>query len=66
MQADDAVQFFLTQGVWGSHTEIKQAGEYYGFHPLSLRLLAGLIVQDAQQPGDIAAAARLDVTGELV
>lgn len=66
MQPEDAVQFFLAQGVRGSHTEIKQAGEYYGFHPLSLRLLAGLIVQDAQQPGDIAAAARLDVTGQLV
>ncbi len=66
MQPDDAVQFFLAQGVRGSHTEIKQAGEYYGFHPLSLRLLAGLIVQDAQQPGDIAAAARLDVSGQLV
>ncbi|MEH2060958.1 MAG: tetratricopeptide repeat protein [Nostoc sp.] len=31
-----------------------------------MRLLAGLIVQDAQQPGDIAAAARLDVSGQLV
>ncbi|MDF5727532.1 MAG: toll/interleukin-1 receptor domain-containing protein [Rhizonema sp. PD38] len=66
MQPDDAVQFFLTQGVRGSHVEIEKAGEYYGFHPLSLRLLTGLIVQDAQQPGDIAAAARLDVTGQLV
>ncbi|MEH1828915.1 MAG: toll/interleukin-1 receptor domain-containing protein [Nostoc sp.] len=66
MQPDDAVQFFLAQGVRGSHTEIKQAGEYYGFHPLSLCLLAGLIVQDAQQPGDIAAAARLDISGQLL
>ncbi|MEH2403854.1 TIR domain-containing protein [Nostoc sp.] len=66
MQPDNAVQFFLAQGVRGNPIEIKQAGEYYGFHPLSLRLLAGLIVQDAQQPGDIAAAARLDVTGQLV
>ena len=38
----------------------------YGYHPLSLRLVAGLIVSDLQQPGDIAAALRLDVAGDLV
>jgi tetratricopeptide (TPR) repeat protein len=31
-----------------------------------MRLLAGLIVGDFQQPGDIAAARRLDVSGDLV
>ena len=38
----------------------------YGYHPLSLRLLAGWIMGDLQQPGDIAAARRLDVSGDLV
>jgi len=37
---------------------IEEACAPYGYHPLSLRLLAGLIVGDFQQPGDIAAAKR--------
>ncbi len=66
MQPADAVEFFRSQGIRGTHTEIETACEPYGFHPLSLRLLAGLIVGDFQQPGDIAAAKRLDVSGDLV
>jgi tetratricopeptide (TPR) repeat protein len=66
MQPADAVEFFRVQGIRGTHTEIEQACEPYGYHPLSLRLLAGLIVGDFQQPGDIAAAKRLDVSGDLV
>ena len=66
MQPADAVAFFRAQGIRGTHTEIEQACEPYGYHPLSLALLAGLIVADPQQPGDIAAAKRLDVSGNLV
>ena len=66
MEPEDAVAFFRAQGVRGTHTEIEQACLPYGFHPLSLRLLAGLIVGDFQQPGDIAVAKRLDVSGDLV
>lgn len=66
MQPDDAVAFFHTQGIRGTHTEIELACEHYGYHPLSLRLLAGLIIGDFAQPGDIAAAKRLDVSGDLV
>ena len=66
MQPDDAVAFFQAQGIRGTHTEIEAACAPYGYHPLSLRLLAGLIVGDFQQPGDIAAARRLDVSGDLV
>ncbi len=66
MAPADAVEFFRAQGIRGTHTEIEQACEPYGYHPLSLRLLAGLIVGDFQQPGDIAAAQRLDVSGDLV
>jgi len=66
MQPADAVEFFRAQGIRGTHTEIEQACEPYGYHPLSLRLLAGLIVGDFQQPGDIAAAKRLDVSGDLI
>lgn len=66
MQPGDAVEFFRAQGVRGTRAEIEAACEPYGYHPLSLRLLAGLIVGDLQQPGDIAAAKRLDVSGDVV
>ncbi|MEM9665253.1 MAG: hypothetical protein AAF970_09980, partial [Bacteroidota bacterium] len=46
--------------------EIERACEPYGYHPLSLSLLAGLIVGDYEQPGDVAVAKRLDVMGDLV
>ncbi len=66
MQPADAVAFFRAQGVRGSRTEIETACAQYGYHPLSLRLLAGLILGDLQQPGDIAVAKRLDIAGNLV
>lgn len=66
MQSADAVAFFHAQGIRGTHTEIETACTQYSYHPLSLRLLAGLIVGDFQQPGDIAAAQRLDVSGDLI
>jgi tetratricopeptide (TPR) repeat protein len=66
MDSADAVVFFQTHGIRGTRAEIDQACRPYGYHPLSLRLLAGLIVGDFQQPGDIAAAKRLDVSGDLV
>jgi tetratricopeptide (TPR) repeat protein len=65
MQPADAVAFFGAQGIRGSRAEIERACEPYGYHPLSLRLLAGLIVRDPQQPGDVRAAQRLDVSGDL-
>jgi len=66
MQPADAVEFFRAQAIRGTGTEIERACAPYGYHPLSLRLLAGLIVGDLQQPGDISAATRLDVSGDLV
>ncbi len=66
LQPDDAVAYFHARGIRGTHTEIERACAPYGHHPLSLCLLAGLILGDFQQPGDIAAAARLDVTGDLI
>jgi len=66
MQPPDAVAFFRAQGVRGSRAEIEAACAPYGYHPLSLRLLAGLVVRDPQQPGDVVAARHLDVSGDLV
>ncbi len=66
MHPVDAVAFMRGQGIRGGRGEIEAACAPYGYHPLSLRLLAGWIARDLQQPGDIAAANRLDVTGDLV
>jgi len=66
LQPDDAVAFFRAKGIRGTHTDIERACAPYGYHPLSLALLAGLIMTDPQQPGDVAAAGRLDVSGDLV
>jgi tetratricopeptide (TPR) repeat protein len=64
---DDAVAFMRSQGVTkGTRAEIAAACEDYGYHPLSLRLLSGLIARDARTPGDIAAAPRHDVHADLV
>ncbi len=64
---EDAITFMKAQGVTtGTSAEIGNECEKYGYHPLSLRLLSGLIAHDAQMPGDIAAAARHDVHGDLI
>jgi DNA invertase Pin-like site-specific DNA recombinase len=62
---EDAVHFFRAEGVKGTRAEIQEACEPYGYHPLALRLLAGLIAKDGRQPGDIRVAARHPVTPEL-
>jgi hypothetical protein len=66
LQPADAVEFFHAEGIRGGRAEIEAACEPYGYHPLSLRLLAGLIVGDLQQPCDVAAQQRLNVSGDLV
>lgn len=66
LQPADAVEFFHARGIRGQRAEIEAACAPYGYHPLSLGILAGWIVGDLHQPGDIAAAQRLDVSGDLV
>jgi tetratricopeptide (TPR) repeat protein len=64
---DDALAFMRAQGVTkGTPAEIATVCEAYGNHPLSLRLLSGLIARDTRTPGDIAAAPRHDVHADLV
>lgn len=66
MSKSDAVTFFRTQGIYGTHTEIESICEPYGYHPLSLRILSGLIVYDRDKPYDITAAERLDITNDII
>ncbi|MCK4385247.1 MAG: hypothetical protein KAW52_03195, partial [candidate division Zixibacteria bacterium] len=61
----DAVEFFLSQGVKGTRAEIESACEPYGYHPLSLRLLSGMIAKDAKFKADIAAWTRHNPLAEL-
>jgi len=53
------------RGIRGTHTEIETACAHYGYHPLGLCLLAGMIVNDLRQPGDIAVSGRIDISGDL-
>jgi tetratricopeptide (TPR) repeat protein len=63
---EDAVTFFHAQGVQGTRTEIQAACKPCGYHPLTLRLLAGMIVNDPVRPGDVAVAADYSPIDELV
>ena len=61
----DAVAFFHAEGVKGTRAEIEAACSPYGYHPLALRLLAGVIARDKRAPGDVQVAGRHPVLPEL-
>jgi tetratricopeptide (TPR) repeat protein len=65
MDPDDAVRFFRAQGIRGTRAEMQAACEPYGYLPLALRLLAGRIVKDKRDPGDIRVAKRYPVAADL-
>jgi hypothetical protein len=65
MDKQDAVDFFHRQGVKGNRAEIENACEHFGYHPLSLRLLSGLIIKDPKYMGDIRAWTRHNPLPEL-
>lgn len=65
MDKEDAVEFFYRQGVKGTRAEIEMACESVGYHPLSLRLLSGMIVRDYKNPGDIKEWMKYDLIPEL-
>lgn len=67
LSPSDAYTFMRAQGVdRGSRAEIDSACASYGYHPLSLRLLSGLIARDKRNPGDITTAPRHDVHDSLI
>ena len=66
LHPDDAVAFFRAEGVRkGTRAEILTECEPYGYNPLALRLLAGFVVRDKRDPGDIVAARRHPVLAQL-
>ncbi len=66
MDKEDAVVFFEKQGVEGTRAKIEEVCSVYGFHPLSLRLLFGMIVQDMKYEGDIKVWTKYNPLLELV
>lgn len=56
LELEDAVNFFHAQGVQGTRAEIETACQPYGYHPLTLRLLTGMILRDPINPGDVTVA----------
>jgi tetratricopeptide (TPR) repeat protein len=66
MDKKDALEFFKRQGVKGTRAEIEEVCRAYGFHPLSLRLLSGMIVHDMKYGGDINAWTKYNPLPRLV
>jgi len=66
LKKEDAVDFFHRQGVKkGTRAEIESACEPFGYHPLSLRLLSGMIVKDPKYMGDITVWTKYNPLPEL-
>jgi tetratricopeptide (TPR) repeat protein len=65
LNKDDAVNFFHRQGVKGTRAEIESACVPFGYHPLSLRLLSGMIVKDPKYMGDVTAWTKYNPLPEL-
>jgi tetratricopeptide (TPR) repeat protein len=65
MDPEDAVRFFRAMDIRGTRSELAEACEPYGYLPLALRLLAGLVAEDPAWPGDIAVATDYELTEDL-
>jgi tetratricopeptide (TPR) repeat protein len=66
LDPEDALSFFHVQGVKGTRAEIQAVCEPCGYHPLTLRLLAGMIAKDPVRPGDVAAVDYYDLIDDVV
>jgi transcriptional regulator with XRE-family HTH domain len=65
LHTEDAITFLRAQGVQGTRAEIQAACTFYGNHPLTLRLLAGVVAYDPARPGDIAVATEYNLLPEI-
>jgi tetratricopeptide (TPR) repeat protein len=64
---EDTLTFMRTQGVQkGTDLELRAVCQSYGNHPLSLRLLSGLVVRDKRNPRDISTAPSHSVHVDLI
>lgn len=58
---EDAVTYFHNEGIKATRAEILALCAAYGYHPLSLSLLVGLINADHERRGDIEAVKNLEI-----
>jgi tetratricopeptide (TPR) repeat protein len=58
---EDAVTYFHNEGIAATRAEIIAACSAYGYHPLSLSLLVGLINEDHEKRGDIEVVKNLEI-----
>jgi tetratricopeptide (TPR) repeat protein len=62
---EDAVMYFHNEGIAATRAEIIEVCSAYGYHPLSLSLLVGLINENEEHRGDIVVARNLDIFGDI-
>jgi hypothetical protein len=62
----DAITFFQSMGISGTRSEIKAACAPYGYHALTLRLLAGYIIHHFTEPGEIKVALNYNPMQKLI
>ena len=67
LRPEDAVDFFHFEGISGTPDIIQTECDQYGYHPLTLRLLVGLINEDSEKPGNISVCSELpDISGTVI
>lgn len=66
LDPEDAIAFFRSMGISGTRLEIRAACEPYGYHALTLRLLAGYIIHHFAQPNEIKVALDFNPMQKLV
>ena len=62
---EDAVMYFHNEGITATRAEIIEVCSAYGYHPLSLSLLVGLINENEEHRGDIVVARNLDIFDDI-
>jgi hypothetical protein len=62
---DAAVELFRQSGITATRAEVVAVAEPLGYHPLSLRLLAGYAARNPGRPNVLQAAADFDPDAEL-
>lgn len=63
--AEDTEALFCAEGIEADRSEVDRVCAPFDYHPLSLRLLIGLIKNDPEYPNDIRAISDADLMPEL-
>ncbi len=61
----DAIRYIQSRNIRGTQDEISRICDNYEYHPLALKILAGMIINDPQYPKDINAANYYDPVPKL-